>query len=185
MTDTQKPMTRTEARDLKALVRSEYRVLGDEVQRRAMELTREAEEWYEAQQADTDKALKPFQRRLAKLEREFKAEVKKLTKEIEATGLVLSPAPYNNKAEFAYTEVNWSRWTATEVGGKTFRDVEHAIYMETHRVERELERTEQNMIRDLTLRTLGSDEAVEFFHSIPTAETLLPRPDVMAALNGG
>jgi len=45
-------------------------------------------------------------------------------------------------------------------------------------VQSHLHREEQDMVRELTLNTLESDQAVAFFHNMPDISELIPAPDI-------
>jgi hypothetical protein len=120
---------------------------------------------------------------MATAEAAFQKKVDAIENTMKADGLTLDKR-YGDRWAGAHS-VGWSRWTSEGVGKASYEGARTAIYRQSRLVERTLDRDEQNMIRDLTLTTLSSEEALAFFHDIPTVEDLLPAPAEMSALNGG
>jgi hypothetical protein len=205
-----RPMTATEARELKNLVTGEFKVLRDEVNRRAKRLHRAASEklqqareeanesrsealeaHYPARAALDDeyrKALDVLNARFAK-----KADV--LVGRLRRDGIVLDERYIRGRTTWDQTfytgdsyrgYTDWSEWKLAESSEVTAaRQAVKDLEQQTHEARYSIDRREQDMLRDLVLTQLTSKSAVEFFEAIPSAEQLLPAPETLAALNGG
>lgn len=114
---------------------------------------------------------------------------KTLLKELDKDGvIVMRPqGSYHGDSNAGVLAIGTDRGeisvvVSKELETKDFKEkyakAQQLIAKQAQDVQSALHREEQNMVRDLTLNTLESDQAVAFFHNMPTVSELIPSPDV-------
>lgn len=182
------PITKTEARELKALVRSEFKVLGDELFRRRNQLKDQLDAETRKISDQQKVTANPFMKTVNRKADELRREAEKARDALIEAGYEGVP---ENLVRITMPTFGAGGYVLEATGSirlpDAFKDVAKAqkqLTDEYYEVERQIERMEQDFIRELTLSQLESSEAKEFFNRVPTAEQLLPAPKILQ-LNKG
>ncbi len=181
-------ITKTDARDLKSLVRNDYKMLYNELERRSDTLHEELNE-VRSERDDEDSALAAstlsgLVRRVNNLN---DAIVEKLT-ELGEAGWTSQHhyVGYNDKRSnelqpHAFTvKFNFDTLIPPERDNSDITDASQEVSRRMHDAQRALESAEADFLRDLTLQSVTSNAARDFITSLPTAESLLARPALTA-----
>jgi hypothetical protein len=178
--DTYMPMTKTEARELKSLVRADFDALEEAVQVRVQNFDRII--------------LKERQRRNKEVSQEVAARFAALRRRFRKL---------QHDAEDMFDELEKEGWDINSYGSGPFQvnldldrvkppnyddheDLQEAseeLWVQSTQAESDLTTQKNQFLRDLTLNMLESDEAIAFVHSIPTVEQALPASTLIAQLS--
>lgn len=187
-TTVQNPISKTDAKELKALVRSDYRMLQDELARRREDLTdliqEESRKRNAENQARAEKEFKALQRRVKTLNDAIVSKVQELGEEgwtdrYRGRG---DNTRFPNPHDYTVTIPNLERLTPPEVNNQDLQDAEKSLRDNYYTASRSLDRQEADFVRELTLLSVTSETAREFITSLPTPESLLPAPQIIAQL---
>lgn len=179
-TTTDKPqLTKTDAKELKALVRSDTKATAEELRRRYHEIRNAIDREREQMEKENEKEAT---KEVADLMKDVKALNEKIVSKLNK----LSDAGWTKQAGYRGPEpINPHDFTVSLKGLNNLipptKDNPRSLAIELDEhyraAERQLERQEADMIRDLTLRSVTSEAARDFILSMPTPEQLLPVPD--------
>lgn len=173
MSDSKK-MTKTEAREIRGLVKSEYafldQELGGQVSRIKSDIRQHMD--VEAELALTE-ARKRTDKIRAKAEK-LKAEAHDLLRQLQAEGFELGG--YGNPDLFSFEVKDGNLKVATVE--KRMRAAFDAVDTQVHDARRVLKVQENEAVRKLTLNMCDTDEARQFVESIPTLAELVQMPDL-------
>lgn len=179
-------MTKTEARELKPVVnRSADRAIED-VKVRARELSATAGEYLKKERMPE---VQEVQFRIDALRSKHEAlvrEASELMEDILERGLTVDGAAtfsYNysgkvgrrTRTPILITEPEYSKIEVDLEYGS--RDLQEQIRIKRDQAILDINRTRDNLLNKLTLRTVSSEEAREFVEGLPTVDTFLPLPN--------
>lgn len=180
MTDTKKTMTKTEAKEIRTLVKSEYSFLDQELGGQSSRIKADIRKELEAQ---ADIALAGARKRtdaLRKKAEKLRLEAHELLRQLQSEGFELSG--YGQPELFTYD---------VKDGGLKVSTVERAIQRaisevdeQVHNARRGLKVNENEAVRKLTLNMCDTDEARSFIENIPSLGELVHMPDVKALTTG-
>jgi F0F1-type ATP synthase membrane subunit b/b' len=177
-------MTKTEARELKPIVRRRRDQLLRELRARRAELLRDAEKYLEDEKRVI---LDEFQSELDKLKAELEPLIERgydLARRLQAEGFHINEGD-NVRIEggWAYVPVGKSVLEAKVVldtysrrkgSKKTLRDEIEAAYS---RAVAEVNKNSDEFLDNLTLQLVDSEEAKAFIANLPTVDAFLPLPN--------
>ncbi len=178
------PITKTDARDLKALVRNDYKMLQSELGRRRQRLSDEIQAIRQERDEEDGvlvaKELAGLTRRVNSLNA---AIVAKLTELGEAGW---ASKRYNNTRQNldpnAFTvKFNLDNLVPPSRDNSDIDAANEEVISQARDARCNLERAEADFIRDLTLQSVTSGAARDFIIALPTPESLLPQPALTAS----
>lgn len=186
-------MTKTDAKELKALVRNDTKVLDNELQRRRdkidKQLAKIAEERKAEDEATLRKEINGLMRRVKNLN---EAIVEKLS-ELADEGWTVDRRNYrymysNGTGEIdphTFTvEANFSGLLPPDRDNSDLQEAYETLNEEYYNASSSLQSREAEMLRELTLRSVTTEAAQEFIMDLPTPEKLLPAPTIVQQLEG-
>ncbi len=181
MTDTpKKNMTKTEAKEIRTLVKSEYSFLDQELGGQSSRIKADIRKQLEAQ---ADIALAGARKRtdaLRKKAEKLKTEAHELLRSLQAEGFELGG--YGSSELFSFDVKDSSLKVSTvERAMKTAFD---AVDGQVHDARRGLKVNENDAVRKLTLNMCDTDEARSFIENIPSLGELVQMPDVKQLTRG-
>lgn len=176
------PMTKTEARELKTLVRSDFDTLEDRLSQRDKELhgilNRERSRRNKEAEQEVNRQFSNLRRRFRRLQRDTEEFMDELEGKGWNVGTKYGGKPFS--VELTLQGVRPPKYDDHPDldEARTFLIEQYSEALETIVTKR------AEMLRQLTLNMLESDEAIEFFENMPTAENLLPPPPLVKQLQG-
>jgi putative protein kinase ArgK-like GTPase of G3E family len=186
MTDTTPAITKSDAKDLKALVRSDYKFLRDELSRRRTDLEQQVQDEREQRKEEDEKAAA---RELAALVRRVNtlndAIIAKLT-ELSSEGWKQRGGGYrydqnggNEITPHSFTvNFNFDSLVPPSRDNSDLNKANETIYAQYVEAMRSIERNESDFVRELTLQSVTSEAAREFITALPTPEQLITAPQL-------
>lgn len=178
-TETKPQLTKTDAKELKALVRSDTKATTEELRRRYHEIRNAIDREREKMEKENEQEA---MNEVADLMKGVKALNEKIVSKLNK----LSEAGWTRQAGYRGPEpINPHDFTVSLKGLNNLipptkenpRSLAIEVDEQYHAAQRQLERQEADMIRELTLRSVTSDAARDFILSMPTPEQLLPVPE--------
>jgi hypothetical protein len=160
-------ITSAERRELRSVVRQQFKVLRGEIEQRRAELAAEAAEQVRVRYASADKLADDLNWRVSQIvdqaNKDIRDAVKVMTEDNAPgqwswTGAVTTPRIYHKSEDRGALAMALSTGIAAQVKGALLT----------------LERQEADLLRQLTLGALESDEARAFLASIPSVGELVP-----------
>ena len=174
MTDTPKKMTKTEAKEIRTLVKSEYSFLDQELGGQVARIKSDIRQHMEA---EAEAALVSARRRTDKLRakgEKLKAEAHELLRELQSEGFELGG--YRQDELFTFDVCDGNLKVATvEKRQKAAFD---AVDTQVHDARRGLKVNENDAVRKLTLNMCDTDEARSFIENIPALAELVSMPNL-------
>lgn len=181
MTDTPKTkMTKTEAKEIRTLVKSEYSFLDQEIGGQVSRIKSDIRQQLEA---EAEVALTSARKRTDKLRakaNKLKDEAHDLLRQLQAEGFELGG--YRNDELFSF-EVKDSNLKVSTVE-KAMKRAFDAVDTQVHDARRGLKVNENEAVRKLTLNMCDTDEARSFIENIPSLGELVSMPDVKQLTQG-
>lgn len=157
-----------ERRELRSVVRQQFKVLRTEVKQREVELTAEAERRLMERYRDEDKSIEDMNWRIQQIAQDAQRQIDDLMREHE------------DKIEGG----KWARYSgrvsANGVGRKTEdraqlrRAIEAGLKEQVTQATLALDRQEADLLKALAVDALETDAARDFLASIPTVAELVP-----------
>lgn len=174
MSDTPKKMTKTEAKEIRSLVKSEYAFLDQEL---GGQVSRIKADIRQHMDAEAEAALVGARKRIdskirAKAEK-LKAEAHELLRELQAEGFELSG--YRRSELFTFDLHEDLKVSTVE---KRMRAAFDAVDQQVHDARRNLKLNENEAVRKLTLNMCDTDEARSFIENIPALSELVSMPNL-------
>lgn len=173
-------MTKTDRKELTSVVRSEFKILRNELRNREMQLASKIRAELEAEAKDATQeaiaAAAALEERADQLERDATA----LVREMREQGL----EPQGYRGSIIRIDFD-NRWQAKDIDRRVQQQL-NAIKTQRGAAELQLDRNEQDLVKELSVGALETEEAKTFLAKIPTLDQLLPAPEaVHAQLNEG
>jgi hypothetical protein len=162
------PIPPGERRELRSVVRQQFRVLRTEVKQRELELKAEAERRLMERYRDEDKAIDDLNWRITEIAREAQRQIDDLMKE------------HSDAADGGKWGRHDGRLSANGVSRKTedrtqlHRALMAGINEQVRQASLALDRQEADLLRALSMETLESSAARAFLERIPTVGELVP-----------
>jgi hypothetical protein len=157
-----------ERRELRSVVRQQFRVLRAEVKQREMELKAEAERRLVERYRDEDKSIDDLNWRITEIARDAQRQIQDLMKE------------FGDAAEGG----QWNQWDGrlsvqgvsrkTENREQLHRALMAGINEQVRQASLALDRQEADLLRSLAMESLETSEARAFVDRIPTVAELVP-----------
>lgn len=157
-----------ERRELRSVVRQQFKVLRTEVKQRELELTAEAERRLMERYRDEDKAIEDLNWRIAEIARDAQRQIDDLMREHE------------DKIDGG----KWSRYSGrvsaqgvarkSEDRAQLRRALEAGVKEQVAQAVLALDRQEADLLKALAVDALETDAAREFLTRIPTVAELVP-----------
>jgi hypothetical protein len=178
-------ITKTDARDLKSLVRNDYKMLQSELSRRAGRLDEEInairQERHEEDEAAAAKELAGLTRRVNSLNAAIVAKISELAE----AGWTSRPGGYYGRSDeispHAFTvKFQFGNLTPPSRDNSDIEEASSQVREQAHDAKLGLDRAEADFIRELTLQSVTSESARVFITALPTPESLLPQPALTA-----
>lgn len=173
MSDSKK-MTKSEAREIRSLVKSEYAFLDQEL---GGQVSRIKSDIRQHMDSEAEIALTEARKRTDKIRakaEKLKAEAHDLLRQLQAEGFELGG--YGNPDLFSFEVKDGNLKVATVE--KRMRAAFDAVDTQVHDARRVLKVQENEAVRKLTLNMCDTDEARQFVESIPTLAELVQMPDL-------
>lgn len=173
MTDT-RDLTPGDRRELRSLVKKQFAVLRNDVKRREQELRGEVEGELLRRYRDQDERIKQAQQEIEEVSAEYQRACQRV---IDA----LRSAEPNLQVGLAY---------GNRLAAKDDRRTQQhaallaAIPVQVAAAQTKLDQAELDLLRDLTIGALDSDQAHQFLGRIPTVAALVPKAR-LAELDAG
>lgn len=172
-------ISKSEVTELRRIVNAEFVLLEQGIQNRLKTIEQEVYD----QVIETNKAqAAKLEGKLAALKTKAEAlaaEGEALRAEIRDAGFCAGR--YSDARVFDYR-------VASAVVPSNIRELTNralkSVGADYHSASFELQRKKLDLLKELSIGQLESEGAREFLNSIPTAESLIPSPDIQAALNG-
>jgi len=175
MTDTAKTtMTKTEAKEIRTLVKSEYAFLDQEL---GGQTNRIKSDIRTAMEAEAEAALVGARKRtdaLRKKGQKLATEAHELLRQLQAEGFELGG--YRSDELFTF-EVKDSNLEVKTVKSRLKR-ANDIVDQQVHDARRGLKVNENEAVRNLTLNMCSSDEARGYIENIPQLSALVSMPDL-------
>lgn len=157
-------ITKGERTELRGVVRQQFRVLQDEVQQRASELLAEARREVEGRYADIDTAR-------ADVDAQALAIVEKAQRDIvDLLGRHPETKPRPGAGRIGWPGVSWQPDARFDLQGQASTE----IVARASAARLQLKRQEADLLRNLAVDALETEEARAFLGTIPTAAELVP-----------
>lgn len=156
-------MNKTERTELKAVVRQQFRVLRQEVDQRGVEVVATAEHAIDAGYADEDEAW-------ANAQAQAHAIALKATEEVNALFRDLPGRFHEEDAMLMFRPPRRNQKKRADLRRSASVDIEAKVAA----AKLQLNRQEADLLRDLSMGALESDEARQFLFGIPAAAELVP-----------
>lgn len=180
MSDTKKTMTKTEAKEIRTLVKSEYSFLDQELGGQSSRIKADIRQQLEA---EADAALSKARKKtdaLRKKGEKLKQEAHELLRELQAEGFELSGYGRSELFTFDVHDSNLKVSTVERAMKRAF----DAVDQQVHDARRGLKVNENEAVRKLTLNMCDTDEARSFIEQIPSLGELVSMPDVKQLTSG-
>jgi len=176
MSDTPKTtkMTKTEAKEIRTLVKSEYSFLDQEIGGQVNRIKSDIRQHLEA---EAEIALTAARKRTDKLRAKAKKledEAHELLRTLQQEGFELGG--YGNSTLFSYTVAD-DKLKVVNVE-KAMKRAFDAVDTQVHDARRGLKVNENDAVRKLTLNMCDTDEARSFIENIPALGALVTMPDL-------
>lgn len=158
-------ITKAERAELRSVVRTQFKVLREEVEQRAAELHAEGAEAVSEKYAEIDQAR-------ATVERDARMIAQKALTDIEdllAKHPETKPSP-SQRTLLSYGGVTWQPDARYDLKGRAAA----AIDQRRRDAQVGLKRQEADLLRDLAVDALETDAARAFLSGLPTAAALVP-----------
>ena len=176
-------ITKSDARDLKALVKNDVRILHEQLKKREQDLGSQLRaEWERRDQEATAQAeaeLKNLQKRVTNLNKAIVEKVEELSK----AGWKHSYGRGDRRKAIDPTHFTVSipveNLMPPSVDFSDLQAASEALTQAYWNTRHDLDRQEGEMIRELTLRSITTTAARDFILEMPTAESLLPTPTIL------
>ena len=174
MADTPKKMTKTEAKEIRTLVKSEYsfldQELGGQVARIKSDIRQSFEQEAEAHLTRARSKVDKLRKKAKKLEEEGH----ELLRELQLDGFTLGGY---GKPELLTTNINDGSLKVENVE-KRMKTAFDAVDTQVHDSRRSLKLNENEAVRKLTLNMCDTSEARSFIENIPSLAELVSMPDL-------
>lgn len=167
MSETPEPITPGERRELRAVVRSQIKVLRAEVGQREMELTAEVENRLAERYAADDARADEFSRRARELTREANNKMEELLSEFAED---FSGGKWMGRPMFETPRV----YRSTQDRDQLRKAMQAGIKAQAKQAMLDLDRREADLLRDLAVDGLETSAARAFLGRIPTVAELVP-----------
>jgi hypothetical protein len=160
-------ITAAERRELRSVIRAQFKVLRGEVEQRRKELAAEAAEQVRRRYADADKQVDDLNWKIEQITNQANKDIRDAVKAAQGdsdggqwnwSGAIRAPQVSHRRED---------RYALSSALGTGIEAQAHAALLT-------LERQEADLLRQLALGALESDEAREFLASIPTVGELVP-----------
>ena len=167
-------MTKTEAKEIRTLVKSEYAFLDTELGGQVSRIKADIRQHMDAEaEAALVNARKRTDKIRAKAEK-LKAEAHELLRELQAEGFELGG--YGNPELFTFDVKDGNLKVGTVE--KRMKSAFEAVDTQVHNARRTLKVNENEAVRKLTLNMCDSEEARSFIENIPSLTELVSMPDL-------
>jgi hypothetical protein len=160
-------MTAAERRELRSVVRSQFKVLRGEVEQRRKELAAEAAEQVRRRYADADKKVDDLNWKIEQVVDQANKDIRDAVKAVQGDsdgGTWQWSGPLRAPKVSHEREDRYALNSALGTG----------INAQAAAAQLTLERQEADLLRQLAMGALGSDEARQFLARIPTVGELVP-----------
>jgi hypothetical protein len=174
MSDTPKKMTKTEAKEIRSLVKSEYSFLDQELGGQVARIKSDIRAQFDA---EAEAALIEARKRTDKLRAKAKKlqdEAHELLRQLQAEGFELQG--YGNQELFTFDVKDGNLKVATVE--KRMKRAFDLVDQQVHDARRGLKVNENDAVRALTLEMCDTDTARGFIEKIPTLGDLVQMPDL-------
>lgn len=182
-----KQLTKTDARELKSLVRSDTKILLNTLTQRREQMDAAIRQEYKRREGENQKAARKELAALVRRVNSLNEAIVKKLQELSDEGWMqqeyhhrvvpIQPSQFtvslSVKSLVPPNSVETQLSEASEALNQQYWDAQRAV-----------EAREGEMIRELTLMSVTSDTAREFILDMPTPESLLPTPEVLQRLEG-
>lgn len=174
MSDTTKKMTKTEAKEIRTLVKSEYAFLDAELGGQVSRIKADIRQQFDAEaEAALVNARKRTDKIRAKAEK-LKAEAHELLRDLQSEGFELGGYRSTDLFTFEVSDGNLKVATVESRMRAAFDVVDQQV----HTARRTLKVNENDAVRKLTLNMCDTDEARSFIENIPSLTELVSMPDL-------
>lgn len=170
----QKKMTKTEARELKSLVKKEYEFLRGEMGGQVAQVKQAIREQLDAESEGMLKEARKRVERLRKKAQRLEDEGRELLEELRDEGIDLRNT-YRNSSLLSFSTNDDLRVTSQQ---KRMEKAMSLVDERQREVSRDLTMQENGINRQLVTNMMSSDEAREFVQNIPTLENLIDVPNL-------
>lgn len=174
MSDTPKKMSKSEAREIRSLVKSEYAFLDQEL---GGQVSRVKAEIRQQMDAEADIALSNARKRTDKIRakaNKLKEEAHELLRQLQLEGFSLSGYGKSELFNFNLNDESLKVGTIEKRMKSAFETVD----LQVNDARRVLKVQENEAVRKLTLNMCDTDEARQFVESIPTLAELVQMPNL-------
>ena len=169
-----KKMSKSEAKEIRTLVKSEYAFLDAELGGQVSRIKSDIRQHMDAEaEAALVNARKRTDKIRAKAEK-LKAEAHELLRELQSEGFELGG--YGNPELFVFDVKDGSLKVGTVE--KRMKSAFEAVDQQVHSARRSLKLNENEAVRKLTLNMCDTDEARSFIENIPSLAELVSMPDL-------
>jgi hypothetical protein len=160
-------MTQAERRELRSVIRSQFKVLRGEIEQRRKELAHEAAEQVRRRYASSDKQVDDLNWRIEQIIDQANKDIREATKAVQGDS---EGGQWSWSGPVRAPRVSHEREDRYALNGalSTGIDAQARSALLT------LERQEADLLRQLTLGALESDEARQFLANIPLVGDLVP-----------
>lgn len=172
--NTPKKMSKTEAKEIRSLVKSEYQFLDQELGGQVARIKSDIRQAFEA---EAEAALVTARKRTDKLRakaEKLKAEAHELLRELQGEGFELGGYRMTDLFTFDVHDGNLKVATVEKRMKRAFDLVDQQV----HDARRGLKVNENEAVRKLTLNMCDSDEARSFIENIPALGELVQMPNL-------
>lgn len=175
-------ITKTEARALKSVVKGRFELLREQVEQARGEIGRVIRQRIEAEYAEKIEAANRQAENLQAKAKELEAEARKLQAGWREQGLM--PADSWRNREKTYLTVTFAdRIVPANIDEKVDREV-GKLQSEAGLASMNLREKELDLLEQLAIGQLQTDDAHGFLEQIPSAENMLPAARQAGILNG-
>ncbi len=164
-------MTKTDRKELTSVVRSEFKILKEELRNREMQIASKIRDELEAESKEVVQIAIDRAAEIERKSKELEAEAAALVDEMRREGL----EPQGYRGSIIRIDFD-NRWQAKDIDRRVQRELNN-IKTQRGAAELQLARNEQDLVKGLSVGALETEEAKAFLAKIPSLDQLLPSPE--------
>lgn len=176
MSDTPTTISKTEAREIRSLVKNEYSFLDTEIGGQATRIKSDIRQQLEAAEEAAIQGARKKIDAVRKKAKKLEEEGHELLRELQSEGFVMKGSTNYRKVAIVEATVNDELEVSTIQ--KRMKAAFDAVDLQVSDARRGFKLDENEATRKLTLNMVDSDEAREFINNIPTLDALIAMPNL-------